>query len=89
MEHTGFKSYLAIMCALYVYLLNQLTMPDLQWCSSHEVCFGVTPDTSALLLFTFNECIYYLDAEILFPDSKEKTGPFVGITENVGDALTF
>ena len=33
--------------------------------------------------------MYYLDAEIPFPNSKEKAGRFVGIAENVGDALTF
>jgi len=51
--------------------------------------FGVTPDISELLLFTFNEWIYYLEAEISFPGSKEKAGHFVEIAENVGDALTF
>jgi len=30
-----------------------------------------------------------LDVEIPFPNSKEKLGRFVGIAENVGDALTF
>jgi hypothetical protein len=30
-----------------------------------------------------------LDAESPFPNSKEKAGRFVGIAENVGDALTF
>ena len=33
--------------------------------------------------------IYFLEAEIPFPDSKEKVGCFVGIVENVGDELTF
>jgi len=33
--------------------------------------------------------VYYLDAEIPFPSSKEKAGRFVGIAENVGDAMTF
>jgi hypothetical protein len=30
-----------------------------------------------------------LDAEIPFPASKEKPGRFVGVAENVGDAMTF
>ena len=53
-------------------------------------CFGITPDISALFLFKLNERIYYIDAKIPFPDSKEKVGHFVGIADNViGDALTF
>jgi len=63
--------------------------PDLQWGFSHGVCFGVTPDISALLIFTFNEHVHYLDEEIPFPNSKEKAGHFVGIAENDGDILTF
>ena len=42
-----------------------------------------------MLCFTFFQRIYYLDAEIPFPNSKEKLGRFVRIAENVGDALTF
>jgi hypothetical protein len=41
------------------------------------------------LLFSFNEHIYYLDAEFPLPTSKEKAGYFVGNAENVGEALTF
>ena len=62
LDHTGCKNYLWVMCAMYVvYLMNHLAKANLQWRSSHEVCLGVTPSISALLLFTFNECIYYVD----------------------------
>ena len=39
--------------------------------------------------FSFYEKLYLLDTEVRFPESKEKAGSFVGITENVGDALTY
>jgi hypothetical protein len=71
------------------HLLNHLAQPDLNWRTSIEACYGITPDISALLLFAFYERVYYLDAESHFPNSKEKAGRFVGIAENVGDALTF
>jgi hypothetical protein len=78
------------MCAQYsIYILNHLAKPDLDWRTSIEACFGITPDISALLLFTFYERIYYLDAEVPFPSSKERAGYFVGIAKNIGDALTF
>jgi len=78
------------MCSHYVvFLLNHLAQPNLQWRAPIEACYGYTPDLSPLLLFTFFQQIYYLDAEIPFPNSKEKLGRFVGIAENVGGALTF
>ena len=56
MDHTGCPNQLWIMCSLYVvYLLNRLAKADLNWRSSHEVYTGVTPDISALLIFSFYE----------------------------------
>ena len=54
-----------------------------------EACFGITPDISPLLTFTFYQRVYFLDTEIPFPDSKERVGRFIGIAENVGDLMTF
>ena len=54
-----------------------------------QLYYGVTPDLSPLLLFTFFQKVYILDAEIPFPSSKEGPGRFIGIAENVGDALIF
>jgi hypothetical protein len=48
----------------------------------------VTPDISALLSFHFYEPIYYLDVEEPTPLSKEKAGYWLGVADNVGDALT-
>ena len=50
---------------------------------------GVTPDISAFLQFQFWERVLYLDHEQSFPDSKERSGYWVGIAENIGDALTY
>jgi len=56
MDCTGCPSQLWIMCSLYlVYLLNSLAKADLNLRSSHEICTGVTPDISALLIFSFYE----------------------------------
>jgi len=90
MDRTGCPNSLWVMCSLYVvYLLNHLANPALNWRTPIEACYGITPDISPLLLFTFFQQIYYLDSEIPFPNSKEKLGRFVGIAENVEDALTF
>ena len=50
---------------------------------------GATPDISAYLQFTFWEPILYLDHEAIWPSSKERSGRWLGIAHNIGDALTF
>ena len=50
---------------------------------------GVTPDISAYLQFTFWERVLYLDHEQSFPDPKERSGYWVGVADNIGDALTY
>ena len=50
---------------------------------------GIVLDISPYLLFRFNQPLYYLDAEETFPDSKEKTGYWMGVAHNIGDTMTF
>ena len=54
-----------------------------------EISGGVTPEISSLLIFVWYEPVLYHVHEMSFPKSKEKSGYFVGISENVGYALTF
>ena len=92
MDHTGCNNYLWVMYALYVvYLVNHLAKQDLLWRSSHEKFFGITPDIlHQPCYFVLFINVQYLDAEIHFPDSKNKTGPHsVGIAENFGAAIMF
>ena len=51
--------------------------------------FGSTVDISAFLQFTFWQRVLYLDHEESFPHSKERTGYWVGVADNVGDSLTY
>ena len=55
-----------------------------------EWLLGVTPDISVLLQFQFWEPVYYMKYDEKFPsDSTELLGRFVGISENVGHAMTY
>ena len=55
-----------------------------------EWLLGYTPDISVLLHFRFWEPVYYAKYDAKFPsDSTEELGRFVGIAENVGNAMTF
>ena len=40
-------------------------------------------------MFEFYERIYYLDSEEKYPHTKEQRGRFMGVADQVGDALTF
>ena len=73
-----------------VYIMNHLAMEPLNQCTPIEVAFGaVTPDISACLQFHLYEPVLYYKPYSSYPDSKESFGCFVGIAENVGDALTY
>jgi hypothetical protein len=54
-----------------------------------EVQHGGLQDISAFLEYKFYEPILYLDCDETFPSSKEKPGWWVGVANNVGDAMTF
>jgi hypothetical protein len=72
------------------FILNHLSHTRLNGCCPFEAAFGVTPDISALLNFIWYQHVLYLDPTPQgFPAPKEKSGRFVGIAENIGDALTF
>ena len=58
------------------------------WITPFEKRHGCTPDISALLCFHFYEKIFYLDFDEKFPSSTEKAGYILGVSMNVGDALT-
>ncbi|MGH3053454.1 MAG: hypothetical protein ACRDL7_00575, partial [Gaiellaceae bacterium] len=90
MDRRGVPNTFWMFCALYVtFLLNRIAREDLKWRTPIEAAFGETPDISALLQFKFFERVFYYDDVDPFPISKEKSGHFIGIAENVGDALTY
>ena len=72
---------------MYVYYLSS---PGLGYKTPIEKAFGVTPDISALIQFYFYQPVMYLDTnKPSYPNSKELFGYWVGVAENVGDALTY
>lgn len=50
---------------------------------------GTTPDISAFLQFSFWQRVLYLDHESSWPASHERPGYWVGVCDNIGDALTY
>ena len=77
-------------CAEYVTQVNNVTAKEaLNWSTPMEKGHGYTPDILAYLLFVFWDPVYYLDDEQKYPHSRELSGRFLGVADNVGDALTF
>ncbi len=50
---------------------------------------GHTLDISAYLLFQFWSRVLYLDPESTWPNTKERSGRWLGVAHNIGDPLTF
>ena len=90
MNRVGAPDILWYLCSLYLSQVHNITSKEsLKWKTPVEKRHGHTPDISAYLLFEFYEKIYYLDSEEKYPHTKEKKGRFMGVADNIGDALTF
>ena len=72
-----------------VYVWNRTAHPRHNYKTPLETLTGDTPDISAILLHKFYDPVLYLDPTTLFPASRERTGRFVGVSENTGDALCY
>ena len=54
-----------------------------------QVLYGVTPDISTMLLYTFYQPVIYATHDQHFPsESEERAGFWVGFAEHCGDSLT-
>ncbi len=79
-----------LQCDQYVAAVHNICAHErLNWQTPHESRHGDTPDISPWLLFSFYEPIYYLDSEIKHPRTQEREGFWLGVSENIGDLITF
>ena len=92
MDRVGAPAELWLLCLEYVcYILNRLSSKVLDHKTLLEVATGQHPDISPLLQYSFYEPVYYrsYDDEGFPSESREKKGYWVGIAENIGNALTY
>jgi hypothetical protein len=91
MDWSGAPPSLWLLALMYVCFVTNLTAnASINNAIPVQVLDGVTPDISPVLQFVFYEPVYYKVHENAFPsESSEKTGRFVGISEDVGHALTY
>ena len=79
-----------LLALVYVcYLLNHVASPALGWIPPLQALYGITVDISPLCQFHFWEEVFYAVDNKFPSESPEKLGRMVGISENVGDILTF
>ena len=90
MNRTGASAYCWLLTLQYVsYILNHISTGSLGGQVPLQVLYGVTPDTSIILLYTFYQPIFYATHHQHFPsDSEERAGYWVGFAEHCGDSLT-
>jgi hypothetical protein len=87
----GAPDYTWLLSLMYVcYILNHTATESLGWRTPLEKLNGQTPDISALITYHFWEPVYYMIEDASFPsEPTERTGHFVGISEHVGNAMTY
>ena len=71
------------------YLLNHISCKSFNGQIPLTKPYGVTPDISILMMYTFYQSVYYASHNQSFPStSEEKHALWVGFGEHVGDAIT-
>ena len=88
---SGAPAYCWLLALEYVcHLQNHVAYASLGWRTPTEWLQGYTPDISPLIQFIFYEPVFYRKHADKFPsDSTECIGRFVGISENVGNPMTY
>ena len=90
MNRTRAPAYCWLLTLQYVcYILNHISTGSLGGQVPLQVFYGVTPDISIMLLYTFYQHIFYATHDQHFPsDREERAGYWVGFAEHCGDSLT-
>ena len=79
-----------LLCMMYVcFILNHIACGALNGSIPLLVLYGITPDISIMLLYTFYQPVFYATHDQHFPsESKERAAFSVGFGEHYGDAMT-
>ena len=90
MNRTGAPADCWLLCMIHAsYILNHLSCVALDGNVPLGMLYGVFPDISIILLYTFYQQVFYATHNQSYPSvSEESTAHWVGFGEHVGDALT-
>ena len=90
MNRSGAPANCWLLCMIYVcYILNHSACGALNGSIILLVLYGITPDISTMLLYTFYQPVFYAIYDQYFPsESEERTAFWVRFGEHCGDAMT-
>ena len=90
MNRSGAPANCWLLCMIYVcYILNHIACGALNQSIPLLVLYGITPDNSIMLLYTFYQPVFYATHDQHFPsESKDSTAFWVGFGEHCRDAMT-
>ena len=90
MKMTCASAYCWLLTFQYVcYILNHISTASLGGQVPLQLLYGVTPDISIMLLYTFYQPVIYATHDQHFPsESEECTAFWFGFAEHCGDSLT-
>ena len=91
MNRTGVPADCWLLCMIHAsYILNHLSCEALAGNVPLGMLYGVSPDISIILLYTFYQPVFYATHNQSYPSvSEERAARWVGFGEHVGDALTY
>ena len=89
-NRSGAQADCWLLCMIHAsYILNHLSCDALGGNVPLGMLYGVSPDISILLLYTFYQPVFYASHNQSYPSSsEERAARWVGFGEHVGDALT-
>ena len=90
MNRTGAPADCWLLCMIHAsYILNHLSCEALDGNVPLGMLYGVSPDISILLIYTFYQPVFYGTHNQSYPSvSEERAAHWVGFGEHVGHALT-
>ena len=90
MNRTGAPADCWLLCMIHAsYILNHLSCEALGGNVPLGMLYGISPDISIILLYTFYQPVFYATHNQSYPSvSEERAARWVGFGEHVGDALT-
>ena len=89
MNRTGTPADCWFLCMIHAsYILNQLPCKAFDGNAPIGMLYGISPDISIILLYTFYQPVFYATHNQSYPSvSEERAAHWVGFGEHVGDAL--
>ena len=90
MNRSGAPADCWLLCMIHAsYSLNHLSCEALAGNVPLEMLYGVSPDISINLLYSFYQPVFYATHNQSYPSaSEERAARWVGFGEHIGDALT-